>query len=236
MDTEGVDVRPLRQVTGIWEFNEVFLDQVFVPYDQVVANPGDGWRIAVTTLSNERLAMGSATFGHGSSTLVRRLLDSGDYAGSRDDTIRVLGRNTALELSVAALNLRNALTQLNGIADTDTVANSVRKVWHALAQREASRALTSVLGPRAALGHPEQPYTFDLLGLPAILFGAAPSRFSSISLPSACWDCSADGGSGNPLIYLAAGIAVSPAELPPTSRQQSDNTGVGNASMSGVCA
>lgn len=171
MDSEGVDVRPLRQVTGIWEFNEVFLDEVFVPDSQVVAGPGDGWRIAVTTLSNERLAMGSAHFGHGSSALVRRLLDSGDHAGSRDDAVRVLGRNTALELSVAALNLRNALTRLNGVADTNTSSNSVRKVWHAIAQRDAARALISVLGPRAAVGHPDQPYTFDFLGLPAILFG-----------------------------------------------------------------
>ncbi|MRH90734.1 acyl-CoA dehydrogenase [Nocardia sp. SYP-A9097] len=171
MDTPGVDVRPLRQVTGIWEFNEVFLDEVFVPDDQVVAAPGDGWRIAVTTLGNERLSMGTTAFGHGSSTLARRLLDSADYAGTRDDAIRVLGRNTALEYSVAAMNLRNALAHLNGTADSNTSGNSIRKVWHAIAQREASRALTSIVGPRAALGHPEQPYTFDLLGLPAILFG-----------------------------------------------------------------
>jgi len=171
MDSEGVDVQPLRQVTGIWEFNEVFLDEVFVPDSQVVADPGDGWRIAVTTLSNERLTMGSATFGHGSSALVRRLLDSGDYAGSRDDALRVLGRNAALELSVAAMNLRNARIHLNGIADGNSASNSVRKVWNTIAQRDASRALTSILGPRAALGHPQQPYTFDLLGLPAILFG-----------------------------------------------------------------
>lgn len=171
MDADGVDVRPLRQVTGIWEFNEVFLDEVFVPDSQVVANPGDGWRIAVTTLSNERLAMGSATFGHGSSALVRRLLESGDHAGTRDDAVRVLGRNAALELSVAALNLRNAVTRMNGTPVGNSSGNSVRKVWHAIAQRDASRALVSVLGPRAAVGHPEQPYTFDFLGLPAILFG-----------------------------------------------------------------
>ncbi|MBW0272879.1 acyl-CoA dehydrogenase [Nocardia sp. MH4] len=171
MDADGVDVRPLRQATGIWEFNEVFLDEVFVPDTQVVANPGDGWRIAVTTLSNERLAMGSATFGHGSSTLVRRLLESGDHAGTRDDAVRVLGRNTALELSVAALNLRNAVIRMNGSAVGAGAGDSVRKVWHAIAQRDASRALVSVLGPRAAVGAPEQPYTFDFLGLPAILFG-----------------------------------------------------------------
>lgn len=171
MSARGVDVRPLRQITGIWEFNEVFLDEVFVPDSQVVAEPGDGWRIAVTTLSNERVAMGSATFGHGSSTLVRRLLESGDHAGARDDAVRVLGRNTALELSVAALNLRDVVARMNDMADGNGSSNSIRKVWNAIAQRDASRALASILGPRAAIGDPEQPYTFDFLGLPAILFG-----------------------------------------------------------------
>ncbi|MGW5923055.1 acyl-CoA dehydrogenase [Nocardia fluminea] len=171
MNAEGVDVRPLRQVTGIWEFNEVFLDEVFVPDSQVVAQPGDGWRIAVTTLSNERVAMGSATFGHGSSALVRRLLESGDHAGTRDDAVRVLGRNTALELSVAALNLRDVVARMNDMADGNGSSNSIKKVWNAIAQRDASRALASILGPRATIGHPEQPYTFDFLGLPAILFG-----------------------------------------------------------------
>lgn len=171
MDSAGIDVRPLRQATGIWEFNEVFFDEVFVPDSQVVANPGDGWRIAAGTLSSERLAMGSATFGHGSSALARRLLESGDHTGSREDALHVLGRTTALELSVAALNLRNALTLLHGVADGNAVGNSVRKVWHALAQREASRAVTSILGPRAALGDPDQPYAVDFLGLPAVMFG-----------------------------------------------------------------
>ncbi|MEV0544574.1 acyl-CoA dehydrogenase [Nocardia salmonicida] len=171
MNAEGVEVRPLRQVTGIWEFNEVFLDEVFVPDSQVVAEPGDGWRIAVTTLSNERVAMGSATFGHGSSTLVRRLLESGDHTGTRDDAVRVLGRNTALELSVAALNLRDVVARMNDRTDGNGSSNSIRKVWNAIAQRDATRALASILGPRAAIGHPEQPYTFDFLGLPAILFG-----------------------------------------------------------------
>ncbi|WP_328659829.1 acyl-CoA dehydrogenase [Nocardia salmonicida] len=171
MNADGVEVRPLRQVTGIWEFNEVFLDEVFVPDSQVVAKPGDGWRIAVTTLSNERVAMGSATFGHGSSTLVRRLLESGDHTGTRDDAVRVLGRNTALELSVAALNLRDVVARMNDRTDGNGSSNSIRKVWNAIAQRDATRALASILGPRAAIGHPEQPYTFDFLGLPAILFG-----------------------------------------------------------------
>ncbi|MGF7121527.1 acyl-CoA dehydrogenase [Rhodococcus sp. BE178] len=171
MNSTGVDVRPLRQVTGIWEFNEVFLDEVFVPDDCVVAGPGDGWRLAVTTLSNERLKMGTAKFGHGSADMVRRLLDGGEYGSSRDEVVRVLGRNTARELSVGAMNLKTVLQRLHGSEDATGSATSVQKVFHAIAQREGSRALVALLGPLGCVGSPEEPYVQDYLGVPAVLIG-----------------------------------------------------------------
>ena len=57
MRTAGIDVRPLREITGEALFNEVFLDDVFVPDDCVVGEVGDGWKLARTTLANERVAM-----------------------------------------------------------------------------------------------------------------------------------------------------------------------------------
>ena len=54
MDAPGVDVRPLRQITGDAEFNEVFLDDVEVPLDNVIGRENEGWRVANTTLANER--------------------------------------------------------------------------------------------------------------------------------------------------------------------------------------
>lgn len=61
MAAPGVEVRPLRQMTGISKFDQVYLDNVFVPDDQVVGDPHEGWRVARTTLSNERLAVGGNT-------------------------------------------------------------------------------------------------------------------------------------------------------------------------------
>ncbi|MEV6768828.1 acyl-CoA dehydrogenase family protein [Nocardia sp. NPDC051030] len=171
MRSPGVTVRPLQQATGVWEFNEVFLDDAFVPDDCVIANPGDGWKLAVTTLSNERLAMGSAAFGHGAADLVRRLLDRGDHACSRGEAVRVLGRNAARELSVAALNLRAALAKMNGIDEGHHGAAGIRKAFHALAQRDSSRAVLSVLGPLGCVDTPEEPYANDYLGVPAVLIG-----------------------------------------------------------------
>ena len=57
MRSAGIDVRPLREITGEALFNEVFLDDVFVPDDCLVGELGDGWKLARTTLANERVAM-----------------------------------------------------------------------------------------------------------------------------------------------------------------------------------
>ena len=61
MKSPGLDIRPLREITGDNLFNEVFFDDVFVPDEMVVGQVNDGWRLARTTLANERVAMAHGT-------------------------------------------------------------------------------------------------------------------------------------------------------------------------------
>ena len=58
MQSPGVEVRPLYQITGEAEFNEVFFTDVRIPHENMLGQEGQGWRVAVTTLMNERVAIG----------------------------------------------------------------------------------------------------------------------------------------------------------------------------------
>jgi alkylation response protein AidB-like acyl-CoA dehydrogenase len=85
MHTPGIEVRPLRQITGFAHFNEVFLTDVAVPVENVVGTVDNGWAVTHTTLSNERTLIGGA--GQGVTTdqvrdLARR------FGGSRDPLVR----------------------------------------------------------------------------------------------------------------------------------------------------
>jgi len=76
MKSPGIDIRPLREITGDNLFNEVFFDDVFVPDEMVVGSVNDGWRLARTTLANERVAMAHGTaLGNPMEELLRTVAD-----------------------------------------------------------------------------------------------------------------------------------------------------------------
>ncbi len=109
MRSPGIDVRPLREITGEALFNEVFLDDVFVPDDCVVAEPGDGWRLARTTLANERVAMASARLGKS----VERAVDLAAAGLGPVESTKV-GHAVALATVCGLLTVRTTLRAIGG--------------------------------------------------------------------------------------------------------------------------
>ena len=113
MTTPGLDVRPLRELTGAALFNEVFFDDVFVPDDCVIGEVGRGWGIARMTLANERVSISSgATFGTGVESLVR--LAGRQDGGVRESTSLRLGTLLAEAQSLRLMAHRSALRSLAG--------------------------------------------------------------------------------------------------------------------------
>ncbi|WP_103351673.1 acyl-CoA dehydrogenase family protein [Amycolatopsis sp. CA-128772] len=111
MRAEGITTRPLREITGEAVFNEVFLDDVFVPDADVVGAPGGGWRLARTTLANERVAIGS---GSAVGESVRSLVSTLDAALLDEVAVDRLGALVAAGVAGSVLDLRAALRRLEG--------------------------------------------------------------------------------------------------------------------------
>ncbi|MEV0073657.1 MULTISPECIES: acyl-CoA dehydrogenase [unclassified Amycolatopsis] len=113
MRSPGITTRPLREITGASVFNEVFLDDVFVPDTDVVASPGDGWRLARTTLAGERVALGKGSAaGEGVEALVGGLIGLGSALGS--STRERLGALIGSGSACSVLDLRATLRRLDG--------------------------------------------------------------------------------------------------------------------------
>ncbi|HEX5190512.1 MAG TPA: acyl-CoA dehydrogenase [Streptosporangiaceae bacterium] len=121
MRSPGVDVRPLREVTGEASFNQVFLDDVFVPDDCLVGDVNGGWRIARTTLANERVSLSQTwTFGAGVTELLA-------VAGAADrPPLGDVGRLVCESRSIDLLGLRVTLKRVSGTEPGAT--GSVRKL------------------------------------------------------------------------------------------------------------
>jgi 3-oxochol-4-en-24-oyl-CoA dehydrogenase len=149
MASPGVEVRPLREMTGDSLFNEVFLDDVFVPDDLVVGGVNQGWRVARTTLANERVSLSQSwTFGCGNPELIEAVRGLGATAGPA--VLERAGRLLAEGHAIDLLGMRVTLKQLSGTEPGAT--GSVRKL---LGMRHAQRVAEecwSLTGPDGALG------------------------------------------------------------------------------------
>ena len=149
MDQPGIRVQPIRQLTGTSEFNEVFFDQARASADNLIGQPGDGWKIAMALLGFER----------GVSTLGQQM----QFQNELDEVVRIAKTNGAAQdpvlrqrIAQAWSGLRvlryNSLRMLSGVQDGSlrpeaTIYKLAWSTWHV----ELGKLAMDVLGPEAEL-------------------------------------------------------------------------------------
>ena len=147
MHLPGVEVRPLRQITGDAEFNEIFFTDVRVPIDSMLGKPGEGWQVAMTTLLHERGTLGfalTAALEH----LVARLVElvgeeMPDGTCPADDAlVRDAVAREWVELQALRFTNYRSLTTLVQRGVPGPEGSIAKLVWSEAAQRIGKLALS----------------------------------------------------------------------------------------------
>jgi alkylation response protein AidB-like acyl-CoA dehydrogenase len=148
MKAPEVEVRPLRQITGDSDFNEVFFNDLFVPDEDVVGAPNTGWTVARATLGNERVSIGgSGSFYEGLADKLIELAQqhSDQLAGAKIRVGNYLTDDHALRL----LNLRRAARSIEGAGPGPE--GNVTKLKLAEHMVDGAAISAALLGPEVAL-------------------------------------------------------------------------------------
>ncbi|PKV85493.1 acyl-CoA dehydrogenase [Streptomyces sp. TLI_146] len=142
-NTPGIDIRPLREITGDALFNEVYFDGAPLPPDAVVGEVGGGWRVARNTLGNERVHMADQlTFDTGLESLLTR-------AEGLDGSYRArIGALAAEAHALACIGLRTTTLQVSGLEPG--AGASVRKLVQTAHQQKVADLALELLGPAGA--------------------------------------------------------------------------------------
>ncbi|OJZ75193.1 acyl-CoA dehydrogenase [Mycobacterium paraffinicum] len=147
MKGPGVEVRPLRQITGGSEFNEVFFNDVFVPDEDVVGTPNSGWTVARATLGNERVTIGgSGSYYEGLAPALVQLAQQSDrLAGA---PVRI-GSFLADDHAMRLLNLRRAARSVEGAGPGPE--GNITKLKLAEHMMDGAAIWAALAGPEVAL-------------------------------------------------------------------------------------
>ena len=150
MDQPGVVVRPIEQLTGTSEFNEVFFDEAVCGADDIVGAPGDGWKVAMGLLGFER----------GVSTLGQQMLFQNEF----DEVVRIARKNGAAadptirqRIADAHVGLRimrfNSMRMLSGGGDDGSLSREamIYKLYWATWHRNLGKLAMDVLGPESEI-------------------------------------------------------------------------------------
>src|SRR6266851_2598708 len=157
MESPGVEVRPLHQITGEAEFNEVFMTDVKIPTDRVFGRVGDGWKVAITTLMNERSAIGGGVSrqGGGSIGVLVDLWKSHDSKRFSKESETVLrDRITRLYIEAELLRITNQRARAARKAGNPGPEGSVAKLAQAELNKRIWECAMEVIGPEALVYEP----------------------------------------------------------------------------------
>lgn len=147
MEADGVDIRPLRQITGEAEFNEVYMTDVRIPDSLRIDDVGAGWRVAITTLMNERVAIGAALRPRNDGPIGDLLAVWSEYGGDPADRDHV----TRLWAQAEAARLTNVRAHQNRTAGTPGPEGSTAKLVYAELNQEIYELATELMGSEALL-------------------------------------------------------------------------------------
>ncbi|MDE0161426.1 MAG: acyl-CoA dehydrogenase family protein [Acidimicrobiaceae bacterium] len=155
MHAPGVEVRPLRQITGEAEFNEVYMTDVRVPDSARIGDVGEGWRVSLTTLMNERTAIGGAV---GGATTAQQgpLGNLMEAYRNMDPAVRTKAhRDEVMQLWVRgeALRLTNVRAAQNARAGNPGPEGSVSKLMLAEFNKELTAKVLDLEGPAAMVDY-----------------------------------------------------------------------------------
>lgn len=160
MEQEGVIVRPLRQITGAAEFNELFLQEVWIPDENVIGGVGNGWKVALTTLMNER-----AGLAFGLQVALKVLLDElTEEAAARglleEDAVAERLGDLHVRTEILRLTAYRGLTTQMKYGQPGPEGSLTKWMWSDTNQR-ATELAVELLGPEALAT--DSRWSFDLL-------------------------------------------------------------------------
>jgi alkylation response protein AidB-like acyl-CoA dehydrogenase len=151
METPGIEVRPLVQITGDAEFNEIFFHDVKVPKSQILGEPGQGWAVAMTTLLHERGTLGLALATRAQITAAELAEHARKLGRGSDPLVRQRIAQHTIEARALQLNGYRAVTAVkkNGIPGPE--GSILKLMWSELNQRMTETAM-DIAGPAAQVG------------------------------------------------------------------------------------
>ena len=158
MQSPGVEVRPLHQITGEAEFNEIFFTDVKIPADRMMGKEGEGWKGAITTLMNERTAIGGAGAprkGSGSIGILISLWKSREKGRfSPEAEILMRDRITRLYIEAELLRMTSQRARSARKAGNPGPEGSVSKLAQAELNKRIWECAMDVLGPDSLVYEP----------------------------------------------------------------------------------